>query len=337
MVSVDAWGLSVVGPNSQKALQVGSDMGATRRAIVELLATGPKSGPEIADELAISRNAVWKHITALRDQGFEIEGRPDGYHVTEVPEFGGDAVAFGLDTPYTIQYEPTLASTNHRARELAADGMTDVVVLADQQTGGRGRLDRTWASPTGGIWLSILISPDRPPADMSLFTFAAAIAIVDTVAEHGVTAGIKWPNDVLAGPEEHKLAGILTELEGEADRVSWVIIGIGLNANIDPEVLPAESTSLQSLIGTVNRRSVTQAVLHRFEELRAAPEQILPAWRKRAYTLGREVRVDTYAETIYGRAVDIEPPGALIIETETGTRRVTTGDCQHLRAIQDEN
>ena len=190
----------------------------TRRRILGSLSDGPVSGPAVAEALSISRAAVWKHVEALRDDGFGIESRRDGYVLTDVPEFGGAAVEYGLDAPFEIEYHGTIDSTNNRARALAGEGRSDVAVLADEQTGSRGRLDRPWSAPSGGIWISLLCRPDVPPAEAPIYTLAGAVATTDALSNVGVDAGIKWPNDVLVG--DKKLVGILTEMEGEADRVS---------------------------------------------------------------------------------------------------------------------
>ncbi|MFB6084469.1 MAG: biotin--[acetyl-CoA-carboxylase] ligase [Halorientalis sp.] len=306
----------------------------TRHAVLDAITDGPVPGPEIADRLDVSRAAVWKHIEALRDAGFAIEG-DDGYELVSVPEFGGEAVAFGLDAPFEVEYHDTIPSTNDRARELAAEGREDVVVLADEQTGGRGRLDREWAAPSGGIWLSILLRPTVPPADAPAFTLAAAVATTRAAREAGVDAAIKWPNDVLVDGdgEQRKLTGILTEMEGEADRVSWVVVGIGINANVDAADLVEGATSLRAEVGDVNRRVFTQRVLEEFHELRSDLDAVVPAWRDLADTLGRRVRVDTPDGEVVGEAVDVEFPGALVVETDDGRVRVSAGDCDHLRPV----
>ncbi|PSQ49348.1 biotin--[acetyl-CoA-carboxylase] ligase [Halobacteriales archaeon SW_6_65_15] len=201
-------------------------MNDTRRGVLERLADGPVPGPALADELGVSRNAVWKHVEALREAGFEIESKEGGggYVLDGVPEFGGPAVEFGLDAPFEVEYHDAIASTNDRARELAAEAASDAVVLADEQTGGRGRLDREWSGPPGGVWLSLVLAPDLPPAHVPALTLAAAVATTDAARQAGVPAEIKWPNDVLVAPPADaeterggkKLAGILTEMEGEA-------------------------------------------------------------------------------------------------------------------------
>ncbi len=305
-------------------------MQETRRAILRAIDSGPVSGPDLADRLGISRAAVWKHVEALREDGFEIGSGEDGYRLDSVPEFGGAAVEFGLNAPYTIEYHDTHTSTNERARELATEGAENVVVLADEQTGGRGRLDRRWASPSGGIWLSVLLRPDVPATHAPAFTLAAAVATARAVRAVGGEASIKWPNDVLVGGD--KIAGILTEMEGEADRISWLVVGIGLNANVDPPDLPAQrATSLRAVVGDVNRRGVTQSLLEALADLTTDLDEILPAWRELSGTLGRRVRIETADSTVTGEAVDVRFPGALVVETEEGQTEVTTGDCEHLR------
>ena len=308
-------------------------MQETRARVLDRIAAGPVGGPQVAEDLGVSRAAVWKHVEALRAAGFEIDSAEAGYDLAGVPEFGGPAVEFGLDAPYEVEYHETIDSTNARARDLAVDGRANVVVLADAQTGGRGRLDRAWSSPSGGVWLSILIRPDVPPTQAPAYTLAAAVATTRAVREAGVDASIKWPNDVLVG--DRKLAGILTEMEGEADRVSWLVVGIGINANVDAADLPTDRpvTTVREEFGDVDRRELTQTLLAAFHELTVDLQQVLPAWRKLSSTLGQRVRVETPGEEIVGDAVDVRFPGSLVVETAEGTREVTAGDCEHLRPV----
>jgi BirA family biotin operon repressor/biotin-[acetyl-CoA-carboxylase] ligase len=318
----------------------------TRRALLEALRDGPVSGPALAAELDVSRAAVWKAVEALRGEGFAVESTPAGYVAPSDPTYCAAGIEFELDAPYAVEYHDTLPSTNDRARELADEGAEDVAVVADEQTGGRGRLAREWVAPSGGVWLSLLTRPTTPPARAPLFTLAAAVATVDACRETGVEAHIKWPNDVLVGDDAdrsgrggRKLAGILTEMEGEADRVSWLVVGIGLNANIDPAALPEGATSLRAETGSdVDRRRVAATLLERFATLASTADRsdaVLAAWRDRASTLGRRVRVDTPSGPVVGTAVDVESPGALVIDTADGTRRVHAGDCDHLRDADD--
>jgi BirA family biotin operon repressor/biotin-[acetyl-CoA-carboxylase] ligase len=308
-------------------------MSDTRRTLLRTLvdAGGPVSGPALAADLGVSRAAVWKHVEALREAGFGVESGPDGYVVRSVPEYGGDAIAFGLDAPYTVEYHDRLPSTNDRARELAVEGAEDVLVVAGEQTGGRGRLDRPWNSPPGGVYASLLLRPDRPPAHAPLFTLAAAVAVTRACREAGVDAVIKWPNDVLVAGSERKLAGILTEMEGEADRISWLIVGIGANVDVSEKDLPETATSVREDGGDADRRRFCQRIVETFHDLRLDPDDVLPAWRDYAVTLGRAVRVETPGGVVEGEAIDVEFPGALVVRTGDGERTVHAGDCEHLR------
>jgi len=133
-----------------------------------------------------------------------------------------------------------------------------------------------------------------------------------------------------------KLAGILTEMEGEADRVSWLVVGIGVNANIDADSLPGEAnaTSLQAELGeTVDRRLFTQRLLETFDTVGSDPDEILDEWREYATTLGKQVRIDTPDGEVTGEAVDVEHPGALVVDTDDGRVTVAAGDCDHLRPL----
>lgn len=305
----------------------------TRHVILDALADGPATGPELADRLNITRTAVWYHIDALRATGFTITATPEGYSVEEAPDYGGAAIAYGLDAPFTVEFHDTIGSTNDRARELATTGTSDVVVIAEAQTSGRGRLSRDWTSPPGGIWLSLALHPAFPPAHAPLLTLAAAVATARAIEETGVSVGVKWPNDVLTTAEELKVAGILTELGTDAGRITWLVIGIGINANISTDALPAGATSLLAERGEINRRTVVHRLLNEFDALRRHPDAILPAWREHTLTLGRSVRVDTPDGPVTGTAVDIAHPGSLLIDTDDDRVRVHTGDCEHLRPV----
>ncbi|MFB6309883.1 MAG: biotin--[acetyl-CoA-carboxylase] ligase [Salinirussus sp.] len=306
-------------------------MQETRARVLDAIANGPISGSAIASDLDVTRAAVWKHVEALRDEGFAIEAGPDGYELTGIPDFGGPAVEFGLEAPYAIEFHDAIPSTNDRGRTLAEQGAANIVVLADEQTAGRGRLDRGWASPSGGVWLSIVLRPDGPPRTASLYTLAGAVATASAAREAGVNARIKWPNDVLVADE--KIAGILTEMAAEADRLSWIVVGIGVNANVDPvDLSDFEATSLAAELGeSVDRRRFTQRLLETFHALCADLDDIVPAWRELETTLGRNVRVETPAGPVEGKAVDVDDTGALIVQTENERHTVTAGDCEHLR------
>jgi BirA family biotin operon repressor/biotin-[acetyl-CoA-carboxylase] ligase len=164
-----------------------------------------------------------------------------------------------------------------------------------------------------------------------VLTLAAAVAVTRACREAGVDAVIKWPNDVLVAGSERKLAGVLTEMEGEADRVSWLIVGVGANVDVDVAALPETATSVRAEGGDADRRRFCQRLLETFHEYRTEPEATLPAWRANAVTLGREVRVETPGGVVEGEAVDVTFPGALVVRTDDGECVVHAGDCEHLR------
>jgi len=323
----------------------------TRRALLDALARGPVPAAELADRPDASPAAVREAVAALRTDGFRIEETEEGYAVRDVPAYGGDALAFGLSAPYRIDYHETLPSTNDRARELAAGGGDGVAVVANEQTGGRGRLDRDWASPPGGVYLSLALRPAAAAEPAASYTLAAAVAATRACRTAGADAVIKWPNDVLLaadrggdGDEDGdgtpgrfrrgqggKLAGVFTAAETGGGRVAWLVVGIGVNANVDADALPQGATSLRQAVGDVDRRAFVHRLLGTFHDLAGDVAATLAAWRDHETTLGRAVRVETPGGTVEGEAVDVEPPGTLVVRTPEGDRRVRAGDCRHLR------
>ena len=228
-------------------------------------------------------------------------------------------------------------STNLVLKDLARDGAEDgTVVVADSQGTGRGRMERAFFSPPGkGIWVSILLRPTFLPQDAPKCTLMAAVAVARAMEKFGLSAAIKWPNDILH--DGRKLVGILTEMSAEMDRVNYVVIGIGINVNIAPEDFPAElrsiATSLMQMKGEpLPRVAFLQELLRALDDLYAQTEHdgfapVLAAWREYAVTLGQTVRVIAPAgEEFEGVALDIDAEGALLIETEAGQRRVLAGD-----------
>lgn len=309
------------------------------RDVLEALVEGDGvvSGGELAARFGVSRNAVWKHIETLRDADFVVESTGEGYMLDAVPEYGGLAVAYHLRdrTDYIgteTEYHETVESTNDLAVERAREGVNEgYVVLADEQKGGRGRRERVWESPSGGIWTSVVLRPDFAPREASLVTLAASVAVARGVEKEGVDATIKWPNDVLIDGD--KLCGILVEMEADAESISHAVVGIGLNANTKPDVPDASPTSLAEHVDgeEVDRASLSADIFDELEDAYEAGDGILDEWRKKTSTLGREVRVETPNETLEGVAERIDETGALVVSTSEGERTVTAGDCAHLR------
>lgn len=334
----------------------GEDGEATRNAILNVLRENERayvSGEDISRMLDVSRTAVWKHMQGLRRDGYTIESNPrQGYKLVAIPDLLlPNEVLNGLQTRRlgrTIYHYPTIGSTNQEAKRLAADGAPEgTLIIAEQQTCGRGRMSRPWFSPgTGGIWFSLILRPGCPPAEAAKFTFMGAVAVAYAVrAVTGLAVEIKWPNDIHF--QGRKLAGILTELNAEMDAINFIVMGIGINVNIDINAFPADlqetATSLQREISqTVSRHSLLRNILQQFEVLYEGVKadgfsSIFAAWRNMNCTLGYEVSVSSFNRQFTGVAVDIDDEGALIVERQDGKRdRVVAGDVSVRRRISGD-
>ena len=302
------------------------------------------AGTQLAEQLAISRAAIWARIEELRRVGFDIEAGPHfGYRLVDEPDalLADDLLArlgstkvIGRD----IQVFEQTTSTNDVAERLARDGVREgVVVFAESQTKGRGRLGRAWLSPTRkGLWFSVLLRPNLRPQEATQLTVISATALrraVTTVT--GLVAEIKWPNDLLIGGK--KAAGILTELSAELDRVRHVILGIGVDVNQDNSGFPPElrkiATSLRLETGrAISRAELAVEILQELDRDYALIgagkfSEIANEWEAACVTMGKNVLVHTGEHRFRGRAESLDDDGALLIRTEHGhLERVIGGD-----------
>jgi BirA family biotin operon repressor/biotin-[acetyl-CoA-carboxylase] ligase len=317
--------------------------------ILQLLRESPSSflsGEEISSRLEVSRTAVWKRIKHLRSLGYEIEAfTRSGYRLARSPDIlSPSEVKPILKTKWmgkTIHYFQTLDSTNSKAYQLALSGAQEgEVVISESQKMGRGRLGRQWFSPAFvNLYLSAILRPKIPPHQASLITLMAAVATADAIQKYsGLLPQIKWPNDILLG--DRKIAGLLNEIHSEMDRIHFVILGIGVNLNMDEKIFSKEirdvATSLKNEMGkAVSRKDFLQSLLVKLEGwyeifLKEGGLPILEAWRERAKIGGRHVKITFFGETLSGIAVDVDSDGALILETEDGERkRVVAGDVEY--------
>jgi len=262
-----------------------------------------------------------------------------------------------LESPLAVRVDlhEEIGSTQERARALARAGAPHgTIVISEVQKGGRGRFGRRWGSPPGGLWLSLVLRPSIPAHLASRITQAAAVGVAKALWEFGVEARIKWPNDLLVvepgEPEGRKICGILAEASvdnvpakhpglGDDDRrPDFVVLGVGVNANLDPEDLNVPDRKVATLRSELGRDvdltelldallSKLGAELERIEDFGA----VLDDWRTLNCTLGRLVRVERFGEVLEGRAADLTPQGALLLETPEGALELFEGEVEHLR------
>jgi BirA family biotin operon repressor/biotin-[acetyl-CoA-carboxylase] ligase len=311
-----------------------------RQKLVDILLQDEEkfvSGQKISTQLNCSRTAIWKHITELRKAGYEIEAiQKKGYRIKSKPNrISSTEIQHRLQTKRlgsSIHYEETVFSTQEIAHRIALTSEKEgTVVIAEKQTAGRGRLGRPWHSPKGtGIWMSLILKPKIFPQQAPQLTLLTAVSVVKGIKRAtGIDAEIKWPNDILINGK--KVAGILTELHADPDRIHFVIVGIGVNVNHTqtdfPDQLQSSATSLRMAAQKeINRAEVVKCILDELEKLYDAYltrgfDVVKLLWESYAASLGKMVTVKSLkGEELYGLAKGISNDGALILMDEDGTR-----------------
>ncbi len=257
---------------------------------------------------------------------------------------GGEVLGLGSRLFRRVVVLDEVESTQRVAREAAGEEGSSggVLVVAGRQVGGKGRLGREWGSPEGGLWLSLLIKPDYAPVFAPRMTQSAAVAVAGFLREIGIAARIKWPNDLMV--EGRKICGVLAEsslTSGERGlRLDYVVLGIGLNVNLDPEDLGLseyQATSIRRELGRdVPLLEVLARLLPKLEDELGRVEdfgETLRDLRSLSDTLGRRVRVRRLGEVIEGLAVGIDLEGALVVSTENGLVKLSEGDVENLRGL----
>lgn len=297
----------------------------------------PVSGQKLADELHISRTMIWKHLKSIEEDGYVIEAiKKKGYVLQSIPDLViPEQIIPNLKTKQlgrTIEYYTTCESTQIIAADKAREGAPHgTVVIAEEQTDGRGRLDRSWNSTANkGIWMSVIIRPAISPQFAAQFTLVSAVAITQAIQEvTNLTPEIKWPNDILINGK--KVTGILTELQADMDIVHSIIIGIGVNVNQElsafEESIQKTATSLKIENGEeIDRSLLVAKILYYLEkygdlyvENSFKPIKIL--WESHNCTIGKRIRATTLRETLEGVALGITNDGVLEIKLDSGEIR----------------
>jgi BirA family biotin operon repressor/biotin-[acetyl-CoA-carboxylase] ligase len=315
------------------------------RKILELFSErkGTVSGEELSAILSVSRTAVWKHINALRSQGYNIEARhSSGYRLLSTPDIlSSAAITAGLATKRLGRQVICLTetgSTNSEAFRLAEEGADEGTVLfAESQLQGKGRLGRSWHSPAGvNLYCSLILRPPIQPVDAFQLTFLSAVAVARAIESSiSICPLIKWPNDILLNGK--KIAGLLNEMSAETERVNFVILGIGVNLNMRLEQYPDDlrhpATSLLIESGSeINRLNFARQLLESLDSLydgylAGGYPPVREEWVARCGMIGKRVVVNGPAEMIEGIATGIDDSGALLVRKESGAvARVLAGD-----------
>jgi len=290
------------------------------------------SGVHLSKTLNVSRVAVWKHIKALKESGFYIESRPKGYlllnHDDLLLPF-----CFKKEFQKKIFHFQEIETTMDKAKFLAKNNASHLsVVIAENQTLGRGRLNRKWFSSKGGLWFTLILKPKTPPQLSYIYNFAASLSLSRSLRRlFEVDVSVKWPNDLLLNGK--KLVGLLSEMETRGDMVEFLNIGIGINVNNWPQKYEPKAISLKDVLGkNLSRRLILETFLDEFKnhiQQIDCPE-IIDQWKKQTSTIGSHVRIETQTEFYEGLAIDVDDTGALIIKDDTGkTKKIIYGDCFH--------
>lgn len=309
-------------------------MGSKRDKLIKLLAKHGNtyiSGQELSEQLNISRTAIWKHMNELKKDGYEFETAPKkGYRLIKAPEaYNETTIKWGLTTSWLgkpLHFKEMIDSTQNLAHELAKkQAPHGTVIIANEQTAARGRLERPYESRDGGIWMSIVLRPPMAPYQAAQFTLFTSVIITEVLSEMtNLPIQIKWPNDLFV--HDQKLSGILTEMSGELDYVNYLILGIGINVNQEANQFSKDvkekATSL--FIETEkkwDRAVLVQKLLEKFEQhyedyVRNGFGPYKEKWTKLAYKMNETITIKSPKEKYQATLVGIDNSGALLVQRE---------------------
>jgi len=307
------------------------------------------SGQDLSDVLRISRVAIWKHIKKIQELGYTVESKQKlGYKLIS----NSDAllpweITRGLKTKVIGQqayYFDSINSTQIQALKMAADPKNNgAVIVSEKQTAGKGRAGRKWISPKGGIWFSVILHPKFDISMTTLFPIGAALALSIALEKTlKISPELKWPNDVTI--KGKKLAGLLVDASFESNRVESVVLGIGINFNVDAKQVEKKLKDTQNFYGVASlvdqKKKVKPIVLVQsfltelekiFQMLSSREtKKIISEWTKRSSTIGMNVEINTSDGKVKGKAIRIDDDGALIVSKGASTERIVAGDVNHL-------
>ncbi|CAD6521764.1 Biotin--acetyl-CoA-carboxylase ligase [metagenome] len=305
------------------------------------------SGQDLSDVLRISRVAVWKHIKKIREMGYKIESKQKlGYRL----ESNTDSllpweITSGLKTKKfgkRAYYFESIDSTQNQAMKMASDVDDGTIIIAEKQTSGKGRSGRKWISPKGGIWFSIVMHPKFDISVITLFPLASSLALSYAIEKTlGIKSELKWPNDITI--KGKKVAGMLVDASIESNKIERLILGVGINFNVDVkqiEKILKDTPNFYGIASLIDQNksikpvSLLQAFLIELEQVynllnSGDSKKIIKEWTKRSSTIGLNVELNTDDGKIKGIAVKIDDDGALVVSENKKNIRVTSGDITH--------
>lgn len=303
------------------------------------------SGQDLSDVLKISRVAVWKHIKKIQTLGYKVESKQKlGYRLSELTNLLLPwEIKDGLNTEFIgnrVYYFDTIDSTQNFAMKIAKDPKENgSVVIAERQTRGRGRLERRWESPKGGIWLSVIFHPEFDSSLSTVFPLAASLALARAIEKKlDLKPKLKWPNDVTI--DGRKVAGILVDASLEFSKIENLVLGVGINFNVNVKTMKqmiknsANYYGVSSLWTKSKNLSAIELVQTFLLELEKAyykineekTSSILRQWSKRSSTIGKDVTILAESGKITGKAIKVDKDGALVISKNGKTDRILAGD-----------
>ena len=304
------------------------------------------SGQDLSDVLKISRVAIWKHVKKIRSLGYKVESKHHlGYMLTESTDrLLPWEITQNLDTKLLgkrVFYFDTIDSTQTFAAKIASNhNENGTIIVSKYQTGGKGRMKRKWESPSGGIWMSIVIQPEFNISYVTLVPIATSLALCLAIEKTlKIKPKLKWPNDVLL--KEKKVAGILLDTSIQSNKIESLVLGIGINFKINPQKLENSIKKTPNFYGVdtlvkKNEKPITlvKQFLYELENIfhlinSGHTRKIITEWTMRSSTIGKNISMTINGGKITGNAVKLDNDGALIISKGQKNRRLLVGDITH--------
>ena len=307
------------------------------------------SGQDLSDVLRISRVAVWKHIKKIQDLGYTVESKQKlGYKLISNSELLLPwEITANLKTKIIgkhAYYFDSIDSTQNQALKMAEDVANNgVIIVAAKQTGGRGRSGREWISPTGGIWISIILHPTFDISITTLFPIASALALSVAIEKtFSIQPELKWPNDLTI--KGKKVAGMLVDVSLESNKIESLVLGVGINFDVNAKQIEKSLKGTPNFYGVASLSDqkqnikpvqLVQSFLVELEKIYKSlnakqTKKIISEWTARSSTIGKSVELNTPDSKIKGKAIKIDDDGALVVSENNKTHRIIAGDVIHL-------